>query len=292
MFRRSVVAAALLLFACTSEPEVREKGSGAPPLWQIENARGQTEGWLFGTIHSLPQNTRWKTEQLDAVLKRSDLLVVEVANLGDDAAIGRAFADLAYDSPPPDPVRDRIDPANRARFEQLLTTAKVRRDFFDSMESWAAALALNQAAAGRRAQNGVDAALIERFEGREVLELEGPTTQLGVFDTLPEADQRDFLNAIIEEAGDGEAELARLAHIWSTGDTKALGATIDDGLLADPELYEALLANRNRLWADRLESLLTAPARPLVAVGAAHMFGPDGLPALLTERGYTVRQVQ
>ena len=287
-----VAAFALFLFACTSEPKVREEGSGAPPLWLIENARGEVEGWLFGTIHSLPAGILWNTELLDTVVEQADLLVVEVANLDDSAAVGDVLASLAFDDPPSAPLRERIDPANRARLAELLISSRVRRDGFDRMESWAAALALNQAAAGSGRDVGVDKTLIERFETRDVLELEGAARQLAVFDALPEPEQRDLLDAIIEQSVDADAELTRLARIWSTGDMAALEATTGDGLLADPELYEALLANRNRIWAERLESLLAADATPLIAVGAAHMFGPDGLPTLLAKRGYTVRQVQ
>ena len=40
------------------------------------------------------------------------------------------------------------------------------------------------------------------------------------------------------------------------------------------------------------EILLKQTPRPLVGVGAAHLVGPDGLAALLEQRGYTVRRLQ
>ena len=53
------------------------------------------------------------------------------------------------------------------------------------------------------------------------------------------------------------------------------------------ELYEALLAGRNRAWAARLENLLSAAAQALRRGGrGAHGRSTDGLPALLEARGY------
>jgi uncharacterized protein YbaP (TraB family) len=73
---------------------------------------------------------------------------------------------------------------------------------------------------------------------------------------------------------------------------KAIAAEGDDGMLADPELKAALLTDRNAVWAERIAALYQTKARPLVAVGAAHMAPPGGLPELLAARGYKVRRVE
>ena len=63
------------------------------------------------------------------------------------------------------------------------------------------------------------------------------------------------------------------------------------GILADPNLRAALLVERNRRWAAALVPLLEQPARPLVAVGTAHLVGPEGLASLLEAAGYRIRRL-
>jgi uncharacterized protein YbaP (TraB family) len=59
-----------------------------------------------------------------------------------------------------------------------------------------------------------------------------------------------------------------------------------------PTLYDALLRRRNLDWARTLEAEMARPGVQLVTVGALHMAGDDGLPALMRARGFQVRRVQ
>lgn len=284
---------ALLVSACGTDPVTQEAEGqeGAPPLWEIVGDDERVEGWLFGTVHALPDNVRWGSPMLDSVLSDADTLVVEVATLDDGVALSELFSQMAIDPAGP-PLESRVDTKLRPHYQELLTKAKVRRDHFDTLESWAAALSLANVAQSAKTENGVDRALIARFDKREIIELEGAKAQLDIFDRLPEKEQRDLLNAVIAESRDSAMESGSLAETWRSGDLDELSALSRRGILSDPELYEALLAARNRNWTGQIENLLSANERPFIAVGAGHVVGPDGLPAMLETRGLTVRRIQ
>ena len=252
------------------------------------SACGKQAGWLFGTIHALPDGAKWRSPQLDAVLAEADMLVVEVANLENGDELSTLFEEMAFDRPA-GPLAQRIDPALRDEFETLLVKAKVRRGYFDPMES---ALALAQVAQSSKSENGADRALLAVFDKREVVELEGARKQLAIFDTLPESEQRDLLNAVLEESRANEGEISTLATAWLEGDTEQLTQLTRRGILADPELAQALLRDRNADWAAQIENLLSARDKPLIAVGAGHLLGADGLPTMLEARGFTIRRVE
>ncbi len=287
------LAFCLLLAACSSEPDYSDPlPAPSPALWEVTGENGQ-HGYLFGTIHALPGGIEWRTQPFDAAFAKADQLVVEVDLPAASSRMGGVFERLA-ESPGLVPITERVDPSYRRPLERLLKAKGLRIAGLSTMESWAAALTLAQAYQTGSAANGVDNFLLQNAAGKPIVELEGLEHQLGLFDALPEAEQSDLLEAVVGELDrTGVDELADTRmRVWLAGDTKGLAEELDQGLLADPELREALLVRRNRAWAQRTEQLLQSGKRPFVAVGAAHLVGPEGLPALLTARGYAVKRIQ
>lgn len=281
---RILALALLAALAACGKPTPQPPPS--PAIWQVTAPNG-AQGWLFGTIHALPDGVNWRTPAITGALAQSGVLVVEIANLDDSAAASREFAARSTSAGLP-PVLDRVPPADRANLADALDDAGIDPATLSRTESWAAALMLaNATAQTAETANGVDRALLG--SGRPVVGLESFARQFAIFDQLAAADQA----VLLAEAAKGEdGDDLDLARAWIAGDLARLEQEDKTGILADPELRQALLVGRNRDWAARIMPLVDQGKRPFVAVGAGHMLGDDGLPALLAARGYAVRRVR
>lgn len=289
MIRRLLAGAlaslgALALAACGA-PE-RDWPAPSPALWEVTD-EGGAHGWLFGTIHALPDGVEWRTAALDEALGTAETLVVEVAELGDRAIAAEAFEAFST-SPGLPPLLQRVPAADRPALAQALDRAGLDESDLAATESWAAALMIANGVRESEAGNGVDRALLA--EGLPIMALENHAVQFRMFDRLAGADQAVLLVEAARGVGNGTEE--RLAEAWLTGDLAVLKQEMERGILADPELRRALLTQRNEAWAENVADLLANGRRHFVAVGAAHMLGDEGLPALLAARGYTVRRIQ
>jgi uncharacterized protein len=284
--RRFAIGLILLLAAC--KPQAREVVT--PALWEITGDQGE-RAWLLGTIHALPAPVDWRSAKVETALAGSDRLVLEIAEVDDRQAMSQIYARLAATTDQP-PLDSRVPIALQPRLLALLREYKLDPRQFGQTETWAAALTIaNAAQAEAMADFGIDREILRASKGKPIDELEGAAVQLGLFDSLPETEQRDLLAAIVVEAAQDTGD-DRLGVAWRKGDMAAMEAETQSGMMADAELRRALLTDRNTAWANRISVMLQQDARPLVAVGALHLAGPEGLPALLAARGYKVRRLQ
>ena len=286
--RLGAVLIALLLAACGSEPAPQRH----PALWEV-SAPGGAKGYVFGTIHALPDGLDWDSPALDKAIAASDRLVLEIAEETDAAASRETFLKLGT-TPGQPPLEQRVDPKHRAALKAALADTRLDPGQFATLEDWATALTLSlavEARSGFDPANGADVALQAKAGKRPVIGLETLEGQLSMFDRLPATAQKTLLGSVIEESA-ARAKSAKLVEAWASGDMAALDTEAHAGMLADPRLRSALLVDRNREWTAKVAAMLRAGQRPFVAVGAAHVAGVDGLPALLAAEGFEVRRVQ
>lgn len=289
MFARLIIAllGCVWLTACNGDGEqTRDWPDPSPALNEVISPGGE-KGWLFGTVHALPDGVEWRTVILDQTLAQSGVLVVEIADLARGAPRGM-FADLS-ETPGQKPLMMRVEPSERADLQKLLDRSGMDENDFSRTESWGAALMLANAIKAGDPANGVDLALIADAPG-EVIGLETWREQFGLFDTLSPAAQDDLLAAVALEAENVSPD--HLVEHWLTGNLHRLDEATDYGILGYPELKQKLLINRNARWTEEVAKLVESGDEPFVAVGAAHIVSIYGLVALLEERGYTIRRLQ
>ena len=284
--RSFVIAGSLWLAGC-GDPFVPESDwpDASPAIWEISAPSGEV-GWVFGTVHALPDDLYWGTDLLDQTFERAGVVVVEVANLDDPAGMG-LFADLS-ETPGQPPLPDRVEPAERPALLALMRDADMEDEDFGRVESWAAAMMLSGEVRGGDPANGVDRVLIHNAD--EVIGLESFSAQLSMFDTLSAEAQSDLLYGVARSHRNNSDQAMVVA--WLTGDEESLANHVNDTLDFSPELKRVLLTERNERWAPRIAQLIAEGRRPFVAVGAGHVIGDGGLVALLQAEGFAARRIQ
>lgn len=293
---RGLIGAALLfvLAGCDRSPAPPPVTAGPvqvkPAMWEVRAADGAT-AWLFGTIHALEAPVDWRSRTVDLALGKADRIVVEVAQL-EGAGTAETFTKLSRTAGLP-PLSARLPADQKAALDRALARAKMDDHHFRDVETWASALLLVRAGdPSLKPEHGIDRAVLKAAGQRPVVELEGAQSQLSIFDTLPEKEQRDLLTLVVNDAGGNADESRALAKAWREGDMTAIEAETRRDLLADPELRAALFTGRNTAWTAKIAAMLGRGERPFVAVGAAHLAGPEGLPAMLAAKGFAVKRVQ
>src|SRR5690606_31572100 len=181
----TALVAVLWLSGCGGEP-AHEWPEPSPALWEVSNPQG-AKGWLFGTIHALPDGANWRTPTLDTALEQADLLVVEVSNLGDAEMASQAFTAFAAGRGLP-PLMDRVPPEHRPALAAALERAAIDESDLAATDSWAAALLIANATRAGSAANGVDRALLSL--DLPAIALESYPMQFSIFDRLEPEEQQ------------------------------------------------------------------------------------------------------
>ena len=292
--RRMAAISAIAATACAAAPAAEPKAA-SPALWKV--ADDDTTIYLFGTIHLLPKETKWRSAALDQAAAGSDTLVVEtvIDDKNPAATVGELFK-LAI-SPGLPPLLDRVPANKKDQLATMVAKSGIPAQAFDKMETWAAAfmlLGVQFQSLGLDSGSGVETVLKKQFEagGKPIGQLESNAEQLGYFDRLSEDAQRKFLLSVLDDTAEMKEQFGGMLDAWARGDVKAIGDSFNRDLADAAELKDALLVRRNANWAKWVKSRLDQPGKVLVAVGAGHLAGDQSVQALLEKDGVKVTRVQ
>ena len=272
--------------------------SAAPALWKVSD--DDSAIWLFGSVHILDAKVSWRTPAFDAALLEADEvyfeLVLDSAGLGVLTQIAAVKAFL----PPDQTLSGLLSKDQNKRLDEALRKLGVDRALIEPMRPWMAGLMISTFAmqkggdAGAASfQSGVEMQLQAEVADDRERGLETPAEQLEYLSTGTEEEQAAALMETIDQLDEDNAAFAGVIDSWLEGDMDAVQAEIvaSVGALDSPQ-YQLLITDRNRRWTEKIVPLLDGDIEAMIVVGAAHLAGPVGLPALLSEDGLTVERVE
>jgi uncharacterized protein YbaP (TraB family) len=268
--------------------------NAAPAMWEVRDK--DTTIYLFGAMHVLAPRVKWRTRAFDHAYARADKVWLETRADADPAEI-QALVDR-YGVDPDRSLTEKLPPRTVATLKAALERDGGSLDRVDRLRPWAAAMMLSvlpMTQRGASVQAGADATVTRqaRAADKDVATFETLEQQIRLFADLPEAVEVQYLDDVAAETLSPPRNGVALQAAWLHGDMDKLGPLVADVMKRDrPALYDMLLKRRNEAWARALTTEMARPGVQLVAVGALHMAGDDGLPALMAARGFQVRRVQ
>ncbi len=287
--------AARLLFAVVCLLLLLANAWAAPALWRFGDEDSTV--YLFGTIHILRPETQWRDAQLEAVLEKADHFVFELAEDQIDPLATQKLILKKGFLPGDRTLTGLLPEPMRARLMHTADRLGLPLSALERMRPWYAALRITIESArqmGLQAENGVDQALAAYAKARGV-PIDGLETigeQIDIFAGMAVADEIAFLDSALAQAAHDRDLLIALEMAWSEGRVQDLAALLDRELEKYPRLVDRLLTMRNRHWLPRITKLLSRPGVHFVAVGSAHLGGPDNLIGMLRANGIAVARVR
>jgi hypothetical protein len=270
----------------------------APPrgLLYAISKNGQT-AYLFGTIHVGKASFFPLDLATTQALAQSSELMVEL----DASQIDKMQAGLQRYAalPPPQTLDSTLPPALMQRLHTQLDALDIPRESVQPWKPWMATLTLTVGAL-KKLGYGFEYATefyfiaIANALHKPVAELEGIDYQFQLFDSIPPQDQLVYLDETLGylEKDDMQVDTQALIAAWLAHDPVALQQltlkSFEDTPRSANWMKQKLFTERNQRMADKIDQMLSDGHTPFVAVGALHLTGNDGLPALLTQRGYRI----
>ncbi len=258
-------------------------------LWEISGKTLKQPSYIFGTFHILCKDDIQFSANLQAAVKVSNRVYFEMDLDDPKNTLGGMFFMNMKDK--------TLDDLYTVEELQKVTkfykdSLKMNLSYFNKMKPMMLAALLYPRMMPCKTPSGVEIELmtIAKKEKKEIYGFETIEFQSSIFDSIPYGVQAKDLLKNIDSMNKYKLYFNRMVQTYKNQQTDSLVAIVNDKTFSDGENNDALLKNRNLNWVKQLKIILPK-TNIFMAVGAAHLFGKDGLIDLLTKDGYTIKPI-
>jgi uncharacterized protein YbaP (TraB family) len=271
-------------------------------LWRIE-AQGVAPSYLFGTMHSTELDLVALSEPVKAALAEARTVAVELADAQGAATQAEMVAYVSHNALDfSGRGLDGLTPEQVAEVERRIAEAGMPASVAASLKPWFLGVTLGISACEmKRMGTGlptVDATVeaAGRDKGARIVGLETVTEQLDAVSKISDETARRMIRDAVATPGasdDLQATSLALYRGRRVGwyfamKEETMGEALDLSAYAD--FMEGVVDRRNALMAERSKPLIEQGAA-LIAVGALHLPGANGLVEIFRQQGFAVTRV-
>lgn len=265
-------------------------------LWRV-SPPGVPASYIVGTVHSADPVLATPSPALRDILDRADRVMIEVvANPENRQKL--AMAMLLTDGRR---LGDIIGPERFQRVVEAGARYGIPAENLSKLKPLGALgiFSIPPSELKRQASGpSLDQVVANAASNRDipVLGIETAEEQVAALAGGSESDLLVMLDAALDQSAQIEDSFKELRRIYLAGDLAGLynlamkDAGPDTAAVVE-RYYKRLLWDRNRRMAERIVPHIEK-GNTLIAVGALHLYGDDGVPGLLAQAGYEVSVVE
>jgi uncharacterized protein YbaP (TraB family) len=264
---------------------------GQSLLWLIERSDLKEPSYLFGTMHAIPEDRFHMGARLQQLAAESDIVVLEL-DMDDINLFAYAKQMMLPDGLSLQEVMKPEDyQLARSVLLDSLGISQLEWMGYSKMKPIFVMSGVVKGLMGEIKEYEIELVDIAQDNNVEVVGLEEPEEQLAFLDTITIEDQVDMLLEGLQEMDSLKWYLDRVIGYYGDQNLDSIESLLHDPRYAELMEYEdPLIYDRNKRWVAQMNEIM-ADGQALVAVGAAHLVGEQGLLALLRQEGYTLTPI-
>jgi uncharacterized protein YbaP (TraB family) len=248
--------------------------------------------YLFGTMHVLCADDAQLSDNLKKAIATCDEVYFEI-NLSDMSGMMNSMKYMRMNDSKK--LSDLLNEREYAKVKEYFARHATLLPFgmLERFKPLLVSSLIEEEGLACKATDGMELMIMKesRPYHKHINGLETVEFQAGLFDSIPyDKLAKDLVSYIdsVEEYKKMTLELAKVYKLQDLDQIDELSRKGDPGMNGYMDL---LLYDRNRKWAKALDTLLPGKSL-LVAVGAAHLPGKNGVIDLLRKKGYTLTPVK
>jgi len=262
-------------------------------VWKV--SKNNDHVFIGGTIHVLPETEYPLPKEFIDAYKNSDQIVLE-AQLPDPSDVTAQQAMIAQMSlNNGETLQSILQPKTFELLAHYFSGIGSNIEQFSGFKPGfvISIMALIELQKADISGSGVDAYFEElaNNDKKVITYFETAEMQFTMLGDLGRGYEDEFILANIELNAEFADFFQHILDAWRMGDESRLESLINTAAIeSDEKSYDALFTHRNKKWIPQIESLFNNNKKEFILVGAGHLFGKDGLIALLKSKGYNVKQ--
>jgi uncharacterized protein YbaP (TraB family) len=285
------------LAGCAQNPPLKKAANDNTLLWKVSGKNLKQPSYIFGTIHMICADDALLSDNMKTVIKSVDEIYLEV-DMDDMMQMFSLMGKMKMNDGAT--LRGLLSEADYELVKEYFTE-KGSMLPFSMLETFKPLLATSLIA-----QNSGQCETMSAMETvimgaakdskKEIKGLESMAYQAGILDSIPYKVQAELLvqsiksESAVENGTEIASETNKLFDAYKSQNLEVLENLMIKSEAGLSEYMDLLLFKRNHNWIAKMKEILPAKS-VLIAVGAGHLPGDEGVLNLLKKEGYTVEPI-